>query len=159
MKESLVSIALREVGVRETPGKNNVGVRIQQYQTATWLVPGAWPWCAAFTCWVLREYVRTNGINVPKGFLCRDPRAYGWIDWARKWNQLVLPRTTPVEPGDFIVFNFSHIGIARSQSGQYVHTIEGNTNGRGDRDSEYGDGVWLKTRGISLVKNIIRLKV
>jgi hypothetical protein len=32
-----------------------------------------------------------------------------------------------------------------------------NTNGRGTRDSTSGDGVWLKTRRSSLVRNYVRI--
>jgi len=35
--------------------------------------------------------------------------------------------------------------------------VEGNTNGRGDRDSLFGDGVWKKTRKKTLVKDLIRI--
>lgn len=39
----------------------------------------------------------------------------------------------------------------------YVYTVEGNTNGRGDRDSESGDGVWKKSRKTNLVRKYIHL--
>jgi hypothetical protein len=45
-----------------------------------------------------------------------------------------------------------------SESGSQIVTIEGNTNGRGDRDSESGDGVWRKTRPKSIARNFIRIR-
>jgi hypothetical protein len=36
-------------------------------------------------------------------------------------------------------------------------TLEGNTNGKGERDSTSGDGVWKKIRKKSLVKDLIRI--
>ena len=55
----LIEIAQREVGVREVGGIN-CGVRVREYQRATDLRPfGAWPWCAAFTSWVIREWLNT----------------------------------------------------------------------------------------------------
>ena len=53
----LVALARREIGTREAGG-NNRGARVEEYQQATWLNPAPWPWCAAFTCWLLREWLR-----------------------------------------------------------------------------------------------------
>jgi hypothetical protein len=61
-------------------------------------------------------------------------------------------------PGDIVVFDFSHVGIVESESGSHIVTLEGNTNGRGDRDSESGDGVWRKTRSKSIARNFIRIR-
>lgn len=150
----IVEVASLEVGVREDE-LNNTGARIREYQAATWLEPAAWPWCAAFCCWVLREACRLAGrADVA---LCPDASAYGWEKWGRRHGWLVLPEEDPCEPGDFVTFDFSHIGIVTADLGSRITTIEGNTNGKGDRDSESGDGVWWKTRERHLVKSFIRV--
>jgi hypothetical protein len=62
--------------------------------------------------------------------------------------------------GDFVVFDFSHIGLVVEDQKSIVEklsTIEGNTNGKGDRDSTSGDGVWAKQRERTLAKSYIRL--
>ena len=164
-----VAIAEKEVGVREVGG-NNMGPRIREYQAATWLEPGPWPWCAAFTAWVLREWLRDAEVLQtlkdtvagptfkPEAWRCRDASAFGWEKWARQKGLKVLPETTKARAGDIIVFDFSHIGIvAEHQTGVILRTIEGNTNGRGERDSESGDGVWRKTRHHTLAKCFIRI--
>ncbi len=56
MLEKLIAIAESQVGVREIGG-NNRGDKIREYQTATDLAPGAWPWCAAFTDWCIKEWL------------------------------------------------------------------------------------------------------
>ena len=58
-----------------------------------------------------------------------------------------------------MIFNFSHIGlIVKDQiSPDTIETIEGNTNGGGQRDSNAGDGVWRKRRAASLARSFIRL--
>src|SRR5262245_22831272 len=56
----LVALAQREVGVHEVGGEN-CGPRIREYQAATDLPPGPWPWCAAFLCWVIREAILKGG--------------------------------------------------------------------------------------------------
>lgn len=165
----LVAIAEKEVGVRETVGENNTGERITLYQEATWLLPGPWSWCAAFTCWVLREWVHTPHVkevlqltsyNACEKWRCKDARAFGWEEWAVKRKLRVLPETQLAKKGDIVVFDFSHIGIVIEDQKSIktsIKTIEGNTNGAGERDSVKGDGVWKKSRAPSLTKSYIRL--
>jgi len=72
----------------------------------------------------------------------------------------VPPESTLSKAGDFVVFDFSHIGLVIADQGSPVDeilTVEGNTNGRGERDSEAGDGVWKKKRKPGLTKSYIRL--
>jgi len=154
LQESIVQIAKSQFGVREA-NINNTGADIVKYQKATWLTPSDWPWCAAFCAWVLREAVKQTKRSDVK--LCPDASAYGWEKWGKKHNWLLLPETEPCLPGDFVTFDFSHIGIVTQDMQQAVHTIEGNTNGKGERDSDSGDGVWAKSRPRSLVKTFIRL--
>jgi len=164
----IVAAANKEVGVREDVGKNNTGERIKVYQKSTWLDPGAWPWCAAFCCWILKEALKDATLlsqlklNAKSGeeWRCKDASAFGWTKWATKKGLKVLPPTQLAKAGDFVVFEFSHIGLVVEDqvSVKYpIKTIEGNTNGQGDRDSTSGDGVWRKMRNPSLVKNYIRI--
>lgn len=83
--------------------------------------------------------------------------AFGYIDWARRFDQEILPPTLRPEPGMIAVFDFSHIAFVKGPvDAKSFRTLEGNTNGRGDRDSVMGDGVWEKTRAKSLVRKFIR---
>lgn len=152
----LLAIAEAEVGVREGT-TNNTGKRIRDYQSATWLKPGAWPWCAAFTCWVLKETLKSSNLKID---LCKDASAFGWEKWATKNGFALLSENKLAKAGDFVVFDFSHIGIvAKDQLSitDKIETIEGNTNGAGDRDSVSGDGVWRKKRDHSLTRHYIRV--
>ena len=166
MLDRLIAIARSQVGVRESGG-NNRGERIREYQSATELPAGAWPWCAAFTSWCIREWIKDKDVVAWLNFQRRTPEdwrpktalAYGYTAWARQ-----RPNTTRIFTereraiaGDIVTFDFSHIGFVVSESGNTIQTIEGNTNGRGDRDSESGDGVWLKVRKKTLVKDLIRI--
>jgi hypothetical protein len=172
--ERIVALAHAEVGTREEGG-NNTGARIVEYQGATWLQPGAWPWCAAFCCWVMRELLEEPdtldwlaghfgrpGLSFAQAdkLRCRDASAFGWEKWAAKTGFAVLPETELARAGDFVVFDFSHIGIVIENQGSLkkkIVTIEGNTNGKGERDSTSGDGVWLKERPPALTKRYVRL--
>lgn len=164
----LVDLALAEVGVREEGG-NNRGPRIREYQAATWLKPAPWPWCAAFICWLIREWLKLP--TVREALSLRNdrqvenwrPRTAGAFDferWARSQKLRVLPRTSKALAGDLVVFSFSHIGIVlkdQQPGATTIETVEGNTNGAGTRDSNSGDGVWRKRRPLSSVRSFIRL--
>jgi hypothetical protein len=165
MIHKLLSIAQAEIGVREQGG-NNRGARIVTYQQATELPPGAWAWCAAFVDFTIAEWLRSPGVVAWLG-LAREPeewrpktaRAYGLTEWAkeRPKTTTVLTERDQAEPGDLVTFDFSHVGIVLEDDGKNLVTVEGNTNGRGDRDSESGDGVWRKIRTKSLAKDFIRI--
>lgn len=165
IQQELVRIARAEIGVREEGGNNN-GDRIRVYQSATWLKPDSWPWCAAFTAWVLRETLHTEvgkaylGTHKADTWRCKDASAFGWEKWARAKGLQVLDEGQRARVGDIVIFDFSHIGIVTQDQptkATSIVTIEGNTNGAGDRDSKSGDGVWLKRRAPKLTKCYIRL--
>jgi hypothetical protein len=62
--------------------------------------------------------------------------------------------------GDLAIFDFSHIGVVirdQSKGSTQIVTVEGNTNGKGERDSTSGDGVWRKIRPTRLVRSYIRI--
>ena len=163
----LLEIATHEVGTHEVGG-NNCGPRIVEYQSATWLEPAPWPWCAAFICWILREWLKSPEVlaklslrNDKEGEKWR-PQTAGAFDferWAKEKGVAVLKPSALAKAGDLVIFNFSHIGlIVKDQiSPESIECIEGNTNGSGQRDSNAGDGVWRKRRSASLVRSFIRL--
>lgn len=165
--QKLVEIARKEVGTREEGG-NNCGEDVREYQRATWLEIGPWPWCAAFCCWILREWLKfpevLTALNLTSKaaelWRSKTAGAFDWEKWARSKGLTILPETAKAKAGDFVIFDFSHIGIVvKDQVGNFIETVEGNTNGKGERDSVAGDGVWRKTRQQSLVKCYIRMMV
>ena len=163
----LLEIATHEVGTHEVGG-NNCGPRIVEYQSATWLKPAPWPWCAAFICWIIREWLKSPEVlaklslrNDKEGEKWR-PQTAGAFDferWAKEKGLQVLNRKSLAKAGDLVVFEFSHIGIVVKDqiSPESIECIEGNTNGSGQRDSTAGDGVWRKRRAVSLVRSFIRI--
>lgn len=156
----LVDLALKEVGIREVG--NNHGPQIREYQKATWLEPGEWPWSASFCCWLLREWTKAadvqkalkleTGSEVAR-FLCHDPRACGWEKWAKERRIKIVPGEELAKAGDFVIFDFPHIGLVmadQNPTSRVISTIEGNTT------SQEGNGVWKNIRARSLVKSYIR---
>jgi hypothetical protein len=166
MINKLVNIALSQVGVKEMGG-NNKGAKIRLYQSATNLAPAAWPWCAAFVDWCMAEWLKDKeavkwlGLrsSTPSSWKPKTAAAFGFISWAKTRTHTtdILPDTALAQPGDIVVFDFSHVGIVTGVKGSKIMTVEGNTNGRGERDSESGDGVWAKSRAASLARNFIRI--
>ena len=164
-RDALARIAEAEIGVREIGG-NNCGPRIREYQKATWLAPDAWPWCAAFVDWCILQWVESPSVRatldktIGQVAVWRPRTAGAWdlVNWAKEHKLLVAGEDAVARRGDIVVYDFSHVGIVSedSQRGE-LSVIEGNTNGRGERDSESGDGVWKKERDRSLVKKFIRL--
>jgi hypothetical protein len=165
--ENLAKIALSQVGVKEVGGNNN-GPQVRKYQASTNLKPASWPWCAAFTSWVVQQWLKDKenvewlGLKVmtPEKWRPKTAAAFGYISWAkeRPATTKVLSKKAKPHVGDFAVFDFSHIGVVtKVLSDGSFQCVEGNTNGKGARDSKSGDGVWLKTRSPSLVRNFVRI--
>ena len=162
-RAEIAKTALGEVGVLEVGG-NNRGPRVNEYQSATWLKPAPWPWCAAFVCWVIREWApRRISFRSQAAFEQWRPRTAGAIDfevWAAHRGALVLDAHQPTEAGDIVTFKFGHIGIvaADAPASEYlIKTVEGNTGPMGLRDSDSGDGVFAKERTRDVIRKFIRM--
>ena len=166
MLEKLIAIASSQVGMREVGG-NNCGDAVRKYQSATDLPPGAWPWCAAFVDWCIQEWLDIPQVVIWLDLKRRTPQewrpktglAYAITAWAKQ-----RPNTTDIftekdkaQLGDIVTFDFSHVGLVVEDCGDHIITIEGNTNGKGERDSVSGDGVWRKIRQKHLIKDLIRI--
>lgn len=158
----LSDVAESQVGVKEDPYRNNTGEEIVMYQKATWLEPGAWPWCAAFVDWCVMMAQHEVEDVAPTFKLPKTAGAWDLEVWATERSNsdsvaLLDPSEDKVEEGDIILFTFSHCGIAiDDEENGYIKTVEGNTNADGSRD---GDGVFLKNRKLSLIRSIIRVTV
>lgn len=168
MIENLVKIAKAEVGVREVGG-NNKGKRIREYQAAaTDLEVGPWAWCAAFVDWVILQWLAdpknvswlSLKTTTPAKWRPTTAGAFALKTWAQKRKSTVQIFGDDIRPraGDIVIFDFSHCGIVTGSTSTRMQTVEGNTNGRGDRDSTSGDGVWAKDRALSLAQNYLRIQ-
>lgn len=158
LAEKLVALAQPEIGVEEVDG-TNCGVRVDAYKSATNLPPHeAWPWCAAFIDWLVREAMRDGG---PYTF-ARPTTAGAWDleNWSLKQDDSTHTLRNPgrnIAPGDIVIFKFPHVGLAvGAPDGETVETIEGNTDAEGSRE---GGGVFRKRRKLSQIKTRIRFTV
>ena len=126
--------------------------------------------CAAFVDWCLMKWIEdpnnTKWLNLhtitPEEWRPKTAGAFDLLNWAKskpKTTQILDENVSP-KKGDIIVFDFSHTGIVVGNGivDGMVETVEGNTNGKGERDSVSGDGVWHKFRAKSLARNYIRIR-
>ncbi|MBB4106678.1 peptidoglycan-binding protein [Pedobacter zeae] len=134
--EKLLQIAKKELGVREASGRND-GPRVAAYLRYVNIGEGS-PWCAAFVSWVFGQ----AGYSAPR----------------TAWSPALFPvnkRTQEVSRAVVfgIYFNqlkrIAHCGFAERRDGDWLITIEGNTNMAGSRE---GDGVYRKRRALKAVK-------
>lgn len=146
----LISVARGEIGVKET--SMNQGPGIAKYWSAT-NIPGGYnsrlPWCAAFACWCVQQSGLFSEQDRPK--TAAAFKGGGFEAWARsKYPAAVLTmRPNEIKAGDLVIFSFSHIGIASTDSdfsGRFK-SIDGNTS----------DGVLEKNRTLPIVRSSIRI--
>jgi len=162
LPDQIVRIAKAEIGVEEIDG-TNCGPRVNEYKAATNLAPDEpWPWCAAFVCWVVREAMRAAGINETPTFK-RPTTAGAWAleSWSLRQDRSTWtrkPAGCDIEPGDIVIFNFSHVGFAVSECDDtgFFQTVEGNTDDGGGRE---GGAVLRRWRRSSQVRSRIRFRV
>lgn len=172
--KALLDILNGEVGQHEEGG-NNLGPAVVKYQEATWLKPAAWPWCAAFCCWCVREWLKLPGVlaelkmtaSLAELWRCKGANVDDWLHWAHAHGYSILNNTQLAKTGDVVVFSFKqnghndHIGFVvedQVRATDSISTIEGNTTAAaGAADSNSGDGVVKKTRNPKIVSAYIRI--
>ena len=162
VRQKLIDIAKREVGVTEVG--SNTGKRIREYQAATTLDGTGWPWCSAFVCWCIREWGKDPEVLAALGktpaqfekWRFKSAAAFDAESWGRKNGMEVMEADSKpiLRTGDLVTFDMSHIGLVADDRGGKIFTIEGNTGPSGGRD---GDGVWDKVRNFKIARRFIRI--
>jgi hypothetical protein len=152
--DKLIAIAKTQLGIHET--SRNHGDGIAKYWTATNYPDGydnREPYCAACVCWCIKESNIFDEKERPK-----TAAAFGFENWADNLYKKtkITRKPTKVKKGQLVIFSFSHIGIATSDSdnNNLFSTIEANTGANGSRD---GDGIYAKVRNISVVRSVITI--
>lgn len=145
----LLSIAVNELGVKESPpNSNNVKYNTDYYGGP--VSGSAYPWCCAFIYWVFKQAGASE--------LFAGGTKTAWCPYAMHWYEQVgafYTRTWDFLPGDIIFFNFQggkmagHIGIVESvNSDGSVVCIEGNTS---VSSQDNGGSVMRRTRYPSVI--------
>lgn len=109
----------------------------------------AWPWCAGFATWVLRQACRTLKFAMPHPYVFGCDSLAGV---AQGRHRFLRPKTiadlAAVKPGFLFLVRkttttWEHVGIVEKIDGHVLTTIEGNTN---DSGSAEGYEVCRRTR-------------
>lgn len=166
-RQLLIEIALEDVDKVEV--SRNRAKWIEKYWPDTSYVGGyanREPYCAAACAFWLAELGRrlaergqlkaTLGKSLVQfnSWRCKSARAFDWLKWAELRGLKVLPDYRTPEPGDFMVFDMSHIGVVQRvlPSGQ-LQTVEANTGITGDRE---GEGCFVKIRSPKLALGFVQ---
>jgi hypothetical protein len=150
-RSCVVQTAMTQIEVREATG-NNDGSQVEKYLSGVNLKKG-YPWCAAFCAWCYQQC----GLPHPSSGYCPD-----WFKTksnviTQREIKLAINKRMPLQGKVFGLFfpnknRIAHVGIIDKVDGDYIITIEGNTNQTGSRE---GDGVYRKRRLISQIHSIV----
>ena len=143
--KQILTIAQEELGTMEIPANSN-NVKYNTWYYGKTVSGSAYPWCMAFVQWVFNQ----AGMKLP--YLTAS--CSGLLSWYQK-NQPASVVKTP-QPGDIIIYNFSHTGIVESVGSGTVTAIEGNTSPGTTGSQSNGGMVCRRTRSTSLVIAYIR---
>ena len=148
LPEKALQQAIGQLGVEEKPRGSNSGPEVNAYLKSIGLGPG-YSWCMAFVYWCHQQAADAMGIKNPM---------YKTGGVLMQWQQRKAKYTsfTPA-PGDVFIMDYGkglgHTGIVEKIEGDWVHTIEGNTNDEGSRE---GFEVCRKKRARSKIKGYLR---
>lgn len=139
LRDEIIETAESFVGVREMTG-NNDGVEIEMFLASVGLGSG-FAWCAAFVHYIFKDCGIDNRITAWSPTCCPGSKIVWSVDGKKNG--------TPQPADVFGIYyrtkkRIGHTGFVKHWgSGDYVTTIEGNTNGDGSRE---GDGVYIRRR-------------
>lgn len=116
--EKILAMARSQLGTSENPsGSNKIKYNTEYYGTA---VSGdAYPWCVVFVWWVFKQCGLSN-LFYGGNKVASCSVASSWFKNRGQWV------TSGYKPGDLVFFNWGHIGIVESVSGNSLTCIEGN---------------------------------
>jgi len=139
-RHRVIETARKAIGTKEATGRND-GPVVDEILDSVGLKGTRAPWCAAFVVWV-GDKTFTRPFN-PYPRTAWSPAMLYPPTWDR------ARRGTSLQPADVfgVWFNsmgrVAHTGLVEKSEGEWLLTIEGNTNGGGSRD---GDGVYRRRR-------------
>lgn len=143
IREKAIEVAITQLDKQEMPRGSNWGPHVKKYLNSVGInFPASW--CAAFVYWCFSQ-AGPNNLFKTGGVL-------------NMWNHTDKEhRSTTPQPGDIFIqdhgHGLGHTGIVEHVAGEYIDTIEGNTNDTGSRE---GYEVCRKRRLISSCIGFIR---
>lgn len=132
---AIVAAAEHEIGVREKTG-NNDGEKVEAYLAYVHLKKGQ-PWCSAYVSWLFAQV----GLAQPRS---------GWSPDLFPASRLARSALPGNVLGIYFAANhrIAHVGLITGVNGDWISSVEGNTNVNGSRE---GDGVYKKKRHVKTI--------
>ncbi len=102
-----------------------------------------WPWCMGFVQTIIDQATFTLGQQLtdfmPKSYSCDVVGNHGLKKQVLVRNSDLRTDPTQIQPGDVFLnvkpeFDWTHTGIVSGINGDWIETIEGNTNDEGSRE-------------------------
>jgi hypothetical protein len=123
-----LELALADDNKAELPRGSNWGKYVQSLLSNVGINFAA-PWCAAFVFSKFKDAAAALGVENP---------VYKTGGVLKLWQQEVANRVTVPQAGDVFIMDFGkgtgHTGFVYAVEGDYVLTVEGNTNDEGSRE-------------------------
>ena len=116
----IIAIASNELVVEEATGHND-GARVEQYLRYTNLGPG-YDWCAAFVSWVYGQAGLVQSRNPWSPALFTKARSYKDEGKIQKADLFGIYSAK--------LKRINHVGLIKEKQGQYILSIEDNSNNR-----------------------------
>lgn len=138
--EKVLETARKELGTKESPANSN------KTKYGRWYGMNGQPWCMMFVQWCFAQ----AGMALPY----KTASCSLLLSWYRKSRPGSVVKTP--QPGDIVIYNFSHTGIVESVGGGTITALEGNTSSSEAGSQSNGGMVCRKTRKTSLVTAYIR---
>lgn len=148
----ILKIAVKEIGTKESPANSN-NVKYNTWYYGKTVNGSAYPWCAAFLCWLFNE-IGANKLFCGGKKTAYCPTIENYYKSIGKYYS-----KTEGKAGDLCLMDFgkgraSHIGIVESKNadGSYV-VIEGNTS---TISNDNGGSVMRRTRKQNVIRGFAR---
>lgn len=146
--DSVAAVYTKYIGVREATGRND-GPEVEMFLGYVGFSAGA-PWCAAFVSWCFHE----AGVEAQ-----RSAWSPAWFPAGRTVYRRGRARAYHMQRADvFGIYNsrlrrIAHVGFVDGEDGDWLITVEGNTNEAGARE---GVGVLRKRRHKRAIERVSR---
>lgn len=151
LKSLVVAYAQQHLEAAPREFKQNEGTWVRAYMDGHEGAP--WAWCLGFVQTVFDQAAFTKGVTLksymPFSYGCDDMGRYGLKHKNLIENKDLGSRASQIEPGDIFLnvkkerIDWTHTGIVVKRDGDWIETIEGNTNDEGSRE---GYEVCARTR-------------
>lgn len=150
-RDKLASVYISQIGVTEATGRND-GVVVESYQRVTGNRKGD-AWCASFVAWCLKQAgLNVNGNGAARSWFTEKYVVYTRsTHGVRNFHKLALKRGNTGSLYYKNIGRIGHIFFIDNIHGDYIITVEGNTNAGMSRE---GGGVFRLRRHIRNVYSV-----